>query len=310
MSSFFAANLLKIAEGGWLPLDLRRHRVRRHDHVALRHRCHARGACQQTPEAGERLLVGPRIRRHSARRGHDGVPDPEQPEGLAAHHGSRAFRPACCRAEQIALNIVFESTPRVAGPKMPGRRERGGGRVAPRAHFGFFEIPDLKSALERVSCGGLGGGFRAARYSWRPAISWCASRALRTAGAARGAVRISVPQFRKGRGPVQSAARPGDGDRATDRDLAARAGRRQRVAGSTRAAHLSESDARRAGSAHQARSITVVAVLQERALLARAKAHWMPAPGSSVPAGSRPHRGAGPTGCRCRADRPPADCSR
>jgi KUP system potassium uptake protein len=50
----------------------------------------------------------------------------------------------------IALSIVFENTPRVAGPKCTLVENVGEGLWHVVARFGFFEIPDLRLALSHA----------------------------------------------------------------------------------------------------------------------------------------------------------------
>ncbi len=71
-ASFFCANLLKIAEGGWLPLTFRRRPVRRHGHLASRHRRDARRA-DADARMPHSIFVGSQVRRDYPRRRHHGV---------------------------------------------------------------------------------------------------------------------------------------------------------------------------------------------------------------------------------------------
>jgi KUP system potassium uptake protein len=50
----------------------------------------------------------------------------------------------------IALSVVFEPTPRVAGPKCTLVENVGEGLWHVEARFGFFEIPDLRVALSHA----------------------------------------------------------------------------------------------------------------------------------------------------------------
>ena len=52
--------------------------------------------------------------------------------------------------QAIALSIMFETTPRVSGPKCLMVETVGEGLWHVVARFGFFEIPDLRAALDDV----------------------------------------------------------------------------------------------------------------------------------------------------------------
>ena len=88
--SFFSANLLKIADGGWLPLTFAA--VLFVVMVTWRSGIEAMHATlTQASGNGQTFLVGTQVGRDSACRRNDGVLDPGQPKGAAAHHGSRPF---------------------------------------------------------------------------------------------------------------------------------------------------------------------------------------------------------------------------
>jgi len=146
--SFFLANLLKIAEGGWLPLSFA---------VALfvvmitwRKGVEAiRAALTQTPQAAERFLadlkngVIPRV---------DGTTvfltrSTQKVSGLIMAH---AHFVGVLPRHAIALSVIFENTPRIAGPKCSVVDNLGEGLWQVVARFGFFEIPDLRKALQHA----------------------------------------------------------------------------------------------------------------------------------------------------------------
>jgi len=51
----------------------------------------------------------------------------------------------------VALSVVFETVPRIEGPTCSLVEHVGDGLWHVVARFGFFEIPDLRSALRRAS---------------------------------------------------------------------------------------------------------------------------------------------------------------
>jgi KUP system potassium uptake protein len=147
-ASFFAANLLKIAEGGWLPLTFAA--ILFIVMVTWRTGVEAvRAALQQPPEAGERFLTDlknsliPRVEgttvflTRSTQKVSRLIMDHAHFVGVLPRHA-------------IALNIVFENIPRVAGPKCTLVDNVGEGVWRVVARFGFFEIPDLRSALSNA----------------------------------------------------------------------------------------------------------------------------------------------------------------
>ena len=150
--SFFLANLLKIADGGWLPLSLAAALFL--TMVTWRAGVDAvRAALQQTPEAAERFLsdlkngLVPRVKgttvflTRSTQKVSRLVMDHARFVGVLPKHA-------------IALSVVFESTPRVTGPNCSVVDNVGEGLWHVVARFGFFEIPDLRRALARAP--GLG----------------------------------------------------------------------------------------------------------------------------------------------------------
>ena len=150
--SFFLANLLKIADGGWLPLSLAAALFL--TMVTWRAGVDAvRAALQQTPEAAERFLsdlkngLVPRVKgttvflTRSTQKVSRLVMDHARFVGVLPKHA-------------IALSVVFESTPRVTGPHCSVVDNVGEGLWHVVARFGFFEIPDLRRALAHAP--GLG----------------------------------------------------------------------------------------------------------------------------------------------------------
>jgi KUP system potassium uptake protein len=146
--SFFLANLLKIADGGWLPLSFA---------AALfvvmitwRTGIEAiRASLVQSPQAADAFLSElargaiPRIAGTTVflTRSTQKVPrliiDHARFAGVLPQHA-------------IALSVLFETVPRVSGPNCSVVENVGEGLWHVVARFGFFEIPDLRRALSRA----------------------------------------------------------------------------------------------------------------------------------------------------------------
>jgi KUP system potassium uptake protein len=145
---FFAANLLKIADGGWLPLSLAAilflFMVTWRTGVEALRRARAR----LPRPAGAFLadLAAGRIPRAEGTmvfltRSSSKVPP------LVMEHVK--FGGALPRVS-IALAVHFESVPRVAAPNCSHVEAIGPGLWRVEARFGFFEIPDLRRALVQI----------------------------------------------------------------------------------------------------------------------------------------------------------------
>jgi KUP system potassium uptake protein len=144
-ASFFGANLLKIAEGGWLPLTLAA--IVFTIMVTWRRGIEAIHAeLLQTPEAAEKFLA--KLRGGA-------IPRPDGTTVFITRSNQRVSRlvvdhvrfTGVLPKRAIALNVRFESTPRALGPKCSVVDQVGEGLWVVDARFGFFEIPDLKGAL-------------------------------------------------------------------------------------------------------------------------------------------------------------------
>jgi KUP system potassium uptake protein len=145
---FFLANLMKIAEGGWLPLSFA---------AALflvmttwrRGTDAIRATLVQPAQAAERFLsdlqsgVIPRVEgttvflTRSAQKVSRLIMDQAHFVGVLPRNA-------------IALSVVFESTPRIAGPPCRVVENVGEGLWHLVARFGFLEIPDLRQALQKT----------------------------------------------------------------------------------------------------------------------------------------------------------------
>jgi KUP system potassium uptake protein len=145
---FFLANLVKIAEGGWLPLSFAAvlfliMTTWRRGTDAVRARL------VQPPEAGERFLsdlkngVIPRVEGTTVFL----TRSAQKVSGLIMAH---AHFVGVLPKHAVALSVVFETTPRISGPKCSIVDNVGEGLWHVAARFGFFEIPDLRLALDQV----------------------------------------------------------------------------------------------------------------------------------------------------------------
>jgi KUP system potassium uptake protein len=147
-ASFFCANFLKIASGGWLPLSLAG--VLFLIMVTWRAGIEAMNtALMQKPEAAARFLMRltsgaiPRV---------DGTVvflsggSEKVPRLIIDHVHFTGVLPRMA----IALRLVFEKTPRFVGPRCTVVENVGGGVWHVAARFGFLEIPDLMSACRQL----------------------------------------------------------------------------------------------------------------------------------------------------------------
>jgi KUP system potassium uptake protein len=146
--SFFCANLLKIADGGWLPLTIAG--VLFVVMVTWRSGIEAiHAALLQTPETVQRFLS--QLSAHEIPR-IDGTAvfltrSNQRVSRLIVDH---AHYTGVLPKRTIALSIRFESIPRIVGPKCSVVEKIGEGVWLIAARFGFFEIPDLRAALNNA----------------------------------------------------------------------------------------------------------------------------------------------------------------
>jgi KUP system potassium uptake protein len=146
--SFFSANLLKIADGGWLPLSIAAAlfviMVTWRTGIEAVH-----AALLQTPETVNRFL--------SQLSAHE-IPRVDGTTVFITRSNQRVSRLIVDHAHYtgvlpertIALSIRFENTPRIVGPKCSVVETLGEGIWLVAARFGFFEIPDLRAALNNA----------------------------------------------------------------------------------------------------------------------------------------------------------------
>jgi KUP system potassium uptake protein len=146
--SFFLANLMKIAEGGWLPLSFAAALFV--IMVTWRTGTGAiRAALVQSPEAADRFLadlksgVIPRVEgttvflTRSTQKVSLLIMDHARFTGVLPRHA-------------IALSVIFENVPRISGPNCSVIDNVGEGLWHVAARFGFFEIPDIRRALNQL----------------------------------------------------------------------------------------------------------------------------------------------------------------
>jgi KUP system potassium uptake protein len=147
-TSFFLANLWKIADGGWLPLTFAAALFA--IMVTWRTGVEAiRAALVQSPQVAEKFLAdlksGAVLRvegttvfiTRSTQKVSRLIMDHAHFVGVLPRHA-------------IALSILFENVPRIQGPTCTLVENVGDGLWHVEARFGFFEIPDLRLALDHA----------------------------------------------------------------------------------------------------------------------------------------------------------------
>jgi KUP system potassium uptake protein len=147
-TSFFTANLLKIAEGGWLPLTFAA--ILFIIMTTWRRGIEAiRKTLVQAPQSAEKFLSDLRS---------GVIPRMEGTTVFLTRSTQKVSRLIMDHAHfvgvlprnAIALSVVFESTPRIAGPTCTVVDSVGEGLWHLVARFGFLEIPDLRQALVKT----------------------------------------------------------------------------------------------------------------------------------------------------------------
>lgn len=142
---FFLANLLKIADGGWLPLSFAL--LLFVTMITWRTGSEGiRATLRDTPQSMDRFLADlkngaiPRVAgttvflTRSTQKVSRIIMDYVRFAGVLPQHA-------------IALSVIFENTPRIGGPHCTVVENVGEGLWQVEARFGFFEIPDLRRAL-------------------------------------------------------------------------------------------------------------------------------------------------------------------
>jgi KUP system potassium uptake protein len=147
-ASFFLANLLKIAEGGWLPLTFAA--LLFIVMVTWRRGFEAiRATLLQSPNAADQFLS-------SLKSG--AIPRVEGTTVFLTRSTQKVSRLIMDHAHfvgvlprhTIALSVSFENTPRISGPNCNVVDTVGEGLWHVVARFGFLEIPDLRRALTQA----------------------------------------------------------------------------------------------------------------------------------------------------------------
>jgi len=147
-TSFFAANLLKIADGGWLPLTFAA--ILFVIMITWRRGVEAiRNTLVQQPQVAEKFLADLKS---------GAIPRVEGTTVFLTRSAQKVSRLIMDQAHfvgvlprnAIALSVVFESTPRIAGPTCRVVENVGEGLWHLVARFGFLEIPDLRQALQKT----------------------------------------------------------------------------------------------------------------------------------------------------------------
>jgi KUP system potassium uptake protein len=151
--SFFLANLMKIAEGGWLPLTFAG--ILFLVMTTWRAGIDAiRATLQQAPLSADRFLSDlksgliPRVEGTT-------VFLTRSAQKISRLIMDHAHFVGVLPRNTIALSVVFENTPRIVGPTCVVVDTVAEGLWHVVARFGFLEIPDLRNALIRT------GGFTA-----------------------------------------------------------------------------------------------------------------------------------------------------
>ena len=146
--SFFLANLMKVADGGWLPLTLAA--LLFCVMITWRAGVEAlRTSLQQPPSIAEEFIH--QLQSGAIRR----VPgttvfltrSTQKVSRLIMDH---AHFVGALPSHAIALSVSFENTPRISGPNCIVVDTIGEGLWHVVARFGFLEIPDLRKALMRA----------------------------------------------------------------------------------------------------------------------------------------------------------------
>jgi KUP system potassium uptake protein len=160
--AFFSANLIKIKEGGWLPLTFAA--VLFLIMITWRAGVEAiRGVLKQEESSADQFLQNLK----------DGViPRVEGTTVFLTRSQQKVSRLIMDHAHfvgvlptnAVALSVVFENVPRIAGPNCTVIDHVGEGLWHVVARFGFLEIPDLRRALMRTHGLGAGVDFDQARF--------------------------------------------------------------------------------------------------------------------------------------------------
>ncbi len=319
-ASFFCANLLKIVEGGWLPLSLAAAlflaMITWRTGIEAMH-----AALMQTPEAAERFLSDLKSGAIPRVDGTIGVSDPQQAKGLAAHHGSRAFHRGTAAQGDRSQRRVREHA-----AHQPSRSVRSSTRWAKVCGTSWFASASSRSRTYARRW--IIFVRREAAFDFDQAV-FVAARDLvvrKPQGSALAGWRVALFAFlyrnsAKNRRSLQSPARPGDRNRQADRDLDS--GRPPKSAYARKSAKKisgrpregSGRSPRRTRSGRlrlfrTSRAVSRYPHLPETSAVRSNRYEWAACHCWSIPAMSRLLAASGRIAFQCRGGRPRAGCSR
>ena len=151
--SFFAANLLKLFEGGWIPLTFGLLvfivMITWHSGITTLHRRNAKHS--ETPEAFLARLTAEDIVRVPG----TGIFLTRLGKGMPPIIVNYVRQTRSLFETVVALSVSFESIPRVRPTDRIKCEKLGEGLWHMTVHFGFVEIPDLPSAISAARREGL-----------------------------------------------------------------------------------------------------------------------------------------------------------
>jgi KUP system potassium uptake protein len=147
--AFFSANLLKIAEGGWLPLTFGA--IVFLIMTTWRSGIDAvRASLAQTTEAPERFLKSIR-EQHVPRVPGTAIFLTRTSQKIPSLLIDHVKHMGALHARIIALTVLFEETPRIADQERCQMEPIADGIWRATLRFGFIEIPDVCTALREVA---------------------------------------------------------------------------------------------------------------------------------------------------------------
>ena len=212
--AFFAANLFKIKEGGWIPLTFGTLvfivMVSWHFGFEAMRRRHT--VLTETPDEFFRRLKQNHVPRVSGTAIFLTRVATTTPFLIVEHVAQmRAMYETA-----IALTVKFEDIPRVAPRDRIELEKLAEGFWHITVHFGFVQVPDIPAALRQAKDRGCPIDLEDAIYFGARDAIVC-SKTAQLAGARQFApVHIDVPQFSAGSGPIQNSPREIRGNRAAD----------------------------------------------------------------------------------------------
>ena len=203
-TSFFTANLLKIAEGGWLPLTFAA--ILFVIMITWRAGVEAiRATLVQAPQSAEKFLADL----------HNGaIPRVAGTTVFLTRSAQKVSRLIMDHAHfvgvlpenAIALSVVFENTPRITGPACTVVDNVGQGLWHLVARFGFLEIPDLRQALLKTHGLPVGRGFQQGALRRDAGSRGRQGQKRQPAQLASGVIRVPLSKLGQTRRSIQSGA--------------------------------------------------------------------------------------------------------